>query len=152
MFSNRQSFDVTVRSKAPVSVIWALLLDAASWPVWSLVDSLERERSVGLDPEGRDGVGAVRAFRTGRMVTGERLTSVDPQRRLVYEDAFNPMMRDYQAAIETEPAPDGGTSIHWHGVYSTRWGLGWYMGPYLQRYMQKMADGLAAHAETLAAP
>lgn len=150
MFSNRQSYDVTVRSKAPASVIWALLLDAASWPVWSLVDSLERGRSVGLDPGGHDGVGTVRAFRTGRMVTGERLTMVDPEKLLAYEDAFNPVMRDYQAAIELEPASDGGTSIHWHGVYSTRWGLGWYMQPYLQRYMQKMADGLATHAEMIA--
>ncbi|WP_328430067.1 alpha/beta fold hydrolase [Streptomyces sp. NBC_00443] len=31
-------------------------------------------RSVDLDPGGDDGVGAVRAFRTGRTVTGERLT------------------------------------------------------------------------------
>ncbi|WP_268908417.1 SRPBCC family protein [Catenulispora pinistramenti] len=146
---SRQRYDVTARSKAPASVIWALMLDAASWPVWSCVDSLERERSAGLDPEGRDRVGAVRAFRTGRMVTGERLTMVEPEKRLAYEDAFNPVMRDYQATIELEPAPDAGTSIHWYGAYSTRWGMGWYLGPYLQRYMRKMADGLAAHAEMI---
>jgi polyketide cyclase/dehydrase/lipid transport protein len=138
---------VTARSKASVTVIWALLLDAATWPVWSCVDSLVRERSAGLDSDGRDGVGAVRAFRSGRMVTGERITMLEHERRLSYEDAFNPAMRNYQADIEIEQASDGGTSVHWYGAYSTRWGMGWLMRPYLQRYMQKMADGLASHAE-----
>jgi hypothetical protein len=90
------------------------------------------------------------AFRTGRTVTGERLTALEHERRLSYEDAFNPMMRNYQADIELEPASGGGTSVRWHGVYSTRWGMGWLMRPYLQRFMQKMADGLASHAETIA--
>ena len=152
MFANRQSYDVTASSKAPVAVIWALLVDAATWPVWSCVDSLEREQSIGLDPDGQDSVGAVRAFRSGRMVTGERLTMLEHERRLSYEDAFNSMMRNYHADIEIEPAPGGGTSVHWHGVYSTRWGMGWLMRPYLQRFMQKMADGLVSHAETVAGP
>jgi Polyketide cyclase / dehydrase and lipid transport len=95
-------------------------------------------------------VGAVRAFRTGRTVTGERLTMLEHEKRFSYEDAFNPMMRNYQAQIEIEPTSDGGTAIHWHGVYSTRWGMGWFMQPYLQRFMQKMADGLASYAETVA--
>jgi hypothetical protein len=63
----------------------------------------------------------------------ERPTMVDPERQLSYKDAFNPMPRDYQAGIAIEPASDGGTSIHWHGVYSTLWGLGWYVRPCLQR-------------------
>jgi hypothetical protein len=67
--SNRQRYDVRTRSEAPATVIWALLLDAATWPVWSCVDNLEREQSIGLDPDGRDIVGAVRAFRSGRMVS-----------------------------------------------------------------------------------
>jgi CubicO group peptidase (beta-lactamase class C family) len=129
-----------------------LLLDAATWPIWSRVDSLEREQSVGLDPDGHDAVGAVRAFRTGRTVTGERLTALEHERRLSYEDAFNPMMYNYQADIEIEPTADGGASVHWHGVYSTRRGMGWFMQPYLQRYMQKMADGLVSHAEKVAKP
>jgi hypothetical protein len=60
------------------------------------------------------------------------------------------MMRNYQADVEIEPASDGGTSIHWHGAYSTRWGMGWLMRAYLQRYMQRMADGLASHADEVA--
>jgi hypothetical protein len=32
--------------------------------------------------------------------------------------------RNYEAQTEIEPTSAGGTSIHWHGVYSTRWGMG----------------------------
>jgi len=69
-----QNYNVTATSEASPAVVWRLLLDARSWPVWSAADSLDTERSTGLDPEGRDAIGAVRAFRTGWMVTGERLT------------------------------------------------------------------------------
>ena len=142
-----QNYDVTATSEASPADVWRLLMDARSWPVWSAVDSLDTGRSSGLDPEGRDGVGAVRAFRTGRMVTGERLTGLEEERRLTYEDAFNPVMRNYQAVVELTPTSEGGTLIRWHGAYSTRWGMGLLMQRFMQRFMQRMADGLASHAE-----
>ena len=83
-----QNYNVTATSEASPAVVWRLLLDARSWPVWSAVDSLDTERCTGLDPEGRDAIGAVRAFRTGWMVTGERLTGLDEEKQLTYEDAF----------------------------------------------------------------
>jgi hypothetical protein len=61
-------------------------------------------------------------------------------------------LRYYQADIEIEPIPDKGTSIHWHGAYSTRWGMGWLMRPCRQRYMQRMADGPASQAEKVGNP
>ncbi|MER7504268.1 SRPBCC family protein [Nonomuraea pusilla] len=95
--STMHRYDVTVTTGASPDIVWKLLVDAASWPLWSNVDSLDTTRSVGLDPGGDDGVGAVRAFRTGRRVTGERLTEKDERRLLAYEDAFNPSMRNYRA-------------------------------------------------------
>ncbi|WP_020673974.1 SRPBCC family protein [Amycolatopsis nigrescens] len=141
-----RSYAATATSTAPPAIVWRLLVDARTWPVWSAVDSLDTERSSGLDPDGRDPVGAVRAFRTGRTVTGERLTGLDEEKRLTYEDAFNRAIRDYQAVVDLRPTPDGGTVIHWHGTYSARWGMGWLMQGVMQRVMQQMADGLAAHA------
>jgi Polyketide cyclase / dehydrase and lipid transport len=146
-----QSYDVTATSKTSPAVIWRLLLDSRTWPSWSAVDSLDTERSSGLDPDGRDTVGAVRAFRTGRMVTGERLTGLDEEKQLTYEDAFNSAIRNYRAAIELTPAPDGGTVIRWHGTYSTRWGMGWLMRSVMRRTMQRMVDGLASPAAAAAA-
>lgn len=141
-------YDVTATSTASPAVVWRLLVDARTWPAWATVDSLVTERSSGLDPHGRDPVGAVRAFRTGPIVTGERLTGLDEQTQLTYEDAFNWAIHDYRAVVDLTPTADGGTVIHWHGTYSARWGRGWLMNRVMPSVMQRMADGLAAHAAT----
>ncbi|GAA4535406.1 SRPBCC family protein [Amycolatopsis samaneae] len=141
-----QSYDVIAESSAPPSVVWALLLDARSWPRWSRVDALEPARSHGLSPDGRDGVGATRAFRTGKVVTRERITALDPGRRFAYEGVENPQMTDYRAAVELCETPGGGTRIRWHGTYLAPRGMRWFFQWYLRRFMQAMASGLADHA------
>ncbi|WP_410633122.1 SRPBCC family protein [Amycolatopsis sp. cmx-4-83] len=133
-----QSYDVTADSTAPPSAVWALLLDAPGWPSWSRIDALESEQPAG--------VGAVRAFRTGKVVTKERITALEPGRRFAYEGAENPQLTDYRAAVELLGLPGGGTRIRWHGTYSARWGRRWFLRRYLRRFMQDMATGLAAHA------
>ncbi|UJW35494.1 SRPBCC family protein [Saccharothrix sp. AJ9571] len=141
-----RKYDVTAISAAPPAAVWRLLADARTWPAWSTVDEVVADRSSGLDPDGRDPVGAIRAFRTGRTVTGERLTGLVEEKQLTYEDAFNWALRDYRAVVDLMPTTEGGTFIHWHGTYSARRGLGRLMQGVLQRTMQRMADGLAAHA------
>ncbi|MEU7143580.1 SRPBCC family protein [Nocardia sp. NPDC046473] len=141
-----QSYDATATTTASPADIWPLLVDARTWPLWSAVDALDVKRSSGLDPDGRDPVGAVRAFRTGRIVTGERLTGLDEGNRMTYEDAFNWALRNYSAVIDLVPASDGRTVIHWYGTYTARWGLGWLLQRMMKRVMQQMADGLASYA------
>ncbi|MYS78807.1 SRPBCC family protein [Embleya scabrispora] len=141
-----RSYDATATTTASPAAVWRLLVDARTWPVWSAVDSLDTERSSGLDPNGRDPVGAIRAFRTGRTVTGERLTGLDEEKQLTYADAFNWAIHDYRAIVDLTPAPDGGTVIHWHGTYNARWGMGWLMDRTMRDVMRRMADGLASHA------
>jgi Polyketide cyclase / dehydrase and lipid transport len=139
-------YDVSSTSSAPVEVLWGLLIDGRSWPRWSSgLDELVEERSSGLDPHGRDGVGAVRAFRTGRVVTGERLTEVVEHRRLSYEDAFNHAMKDYRAVIELDSTSTGGSVISWRGTWRMKPGVGWILPFVLPRVMQRMADDLAGH-------
>ncbi|PXX71224.1 polyketide cyclase/dehydrase/lipid transport protein [Nocardia tenerifensis] len=146
-----QSYDVTATSAAAPAVVWSLLIDARTWPRWSTVDALDLERSSGLDPEGHDPVGSVRAFRTGRVVTGERLIAIDEGRKLTYADAFNWVLRDYSAVVDLLPSPDGGTIIHWYGTFRARWKSGWLMQRVMRATMQQMADGLATYATALAA-
>ncbi|MGI5128772.1 SRPBCC family protein [Pseudonocardia sp. CA-107938] len=145
-------YHVSSTSSAPVEVVWGLLVDGRSWPRWaSGLDELVQERSSGLGAQGGDGVGAVRAFRTGRVVTGERLTELVEQRRLSYEDAFNHAMKDYRAVVELEPTPTGGTVIDWRGTWRMVPGIGWILPFVLPRVMQRMADDLAAYAGSPAA-
>ncbi|WP_335618021.1 SRPBCC family protein [Lentzea guizhouensis] len=98
-------------------------------------------------PAERAGVGATCAFRTGDVVTKERITALDPERRFGYEGVEIPFMSDYDAVVELQELPGGGTRIHWHGTYEV---VGEAMREtfpgYLRGFMQDMANGLAAYA------
>jgi uncharacterized protein YndB with AHSA1/START domain len=95
---------VSATTSAPAHTVWRLLVDGRSWPRWaSGLDELVEERSSGLDPDGHDDGGAVRAYRTGRVVTGERITELVRDRRLAYESTFNFSMKDHRAVVELEP-------------------------------------------------
>ncbi|MFK0251132.1 SRPBCC family protein [Amycolatopsis azurea] len=144
--SGKQSYDVTAESTAPPAAVWALLVNARSWPTWSGVGSLEVGASQELSADGSDGVGAVRAFRTGKTVTKERITALDPERRFSYEGVDVPVMTDYQAAVDLRETPGGGTRIRWHGTYRVGRGKALFFRWYLRRFMQAMATGLAEHA------
>lgn len=39
-----RQYDVTVTTSASPEAVWRLLVDAASWPLWSKVDSLDVRR------------------------------------------------------------------------------------------------------------
>ncbi|WP_423462168.1 SRPBCC family protein [Promicromonospora sp. MS192] len=141
------SYHVGTTTSAAPGTVWRLLIDGRSWPRWSSgLDELVETRSSGLDPEGRDGVGAVRAFRTGRTVAAERLVELVENRSMTYEDVVNPALRDYRAEIQLEPNADGGTAISWRGSWRARPGVGWLMPFILPGVMQRMADDLSAYA------
>ncbi|WP_164702745.1 SRPBCC family protein [Modestobacter sp. KNN46-3] len=131
-------------SAAPRPELWSRLLDPASWPRWSTVDELVLERSEGLALDGRDGVGATRAFRTGKVVTIEGITALDPPRRFAYEGVRSALISDYVAVIELDETSSGGTVIRWSGSYTARWGTRWLMRRIMRGVMQRMADGLAS--------
>lgn len=141
-----QSYDVTAESTAPPAAVWTSLLNPRSWPAWTPIDALETVQSHGLSADGRDGIGATRAFRTGKVVTKERITALEPERRFGYEGVENPQMADYHATVELIEMPGGGTEIRWHGTYLARRGMRWIFQWYLRRFMQTMATGLAEHA------
>ena len=138
-------YAVSAVSAAPREAIWALLVDAESWPRWSALDALDRDRSADLDPAGHDRVGAVRAFRKNGRVSSERITELQEPSLFAYEAEFNPVIRHYRARIELEPTA-GGTLVRWQGQYATSWWLRWYTRRYLQGLMQGMVDDLASHA------
>lgn len=141
-----RSYDVLAESTAPPAVVWALLLDPRTWPAWSGAGELDVGRSAGLSPDGRDEVGAIRAFRAGRAVTRERVAGLTPGKRFAYETVKSPQLADHQATIDLHEIPGGGTRIRWQGTYSAR-GIGLRSSErQVQRTMARTARRLAEYA------
>lgn len=90
----RSSYQVAAGTSASPAQIWSLLMNAYSWPRWGTVDALLPEQSEQISPDGHDGVGAVRAFRTGRVVTREKIVELYEHQRLVYVGVDNPFMNN----------------------------------------------------------
>jgi uncharacterized RmlC-like cupin family protein len=139
----RQHIDIRVRSAAAPAAVYALLIDGASWPTWSPIDSYTLERTGPDEPEG---VGAIRLFRTGRVKSRERVIERVPDRQFSYELVSGLAIRDYRADVRL--APDGsGTQIHWHSSFDAKLpGTGRLYRRTLDRFIRRSVDGLAARA------
>ncbi len=140
-------YDVTAESRATASAVWSLLVDAHSWPRWGTVDALVADASERLSPDGRDEVGAVRAFRTGDVVTSERITELRPDELFAYEGANNPFMENYSARVTLKERSEGGVEIRWSGEYDVSSDVHALLAPELRQTMQRMVTGLAEAAE-----
>ena len=143
-----QTIDVTVRSPAPAPALYALLADGASWPTWSPIGSFELERPGGSE---REGVGAVRVFRTdrltGRVTSREELVELVPDRRLSYVLLSGLPLRGYRADVDLTPN-GAGTEIRWRSTFRPKVpGTGWLYRAVLTRFIRRCADGLAAAAQ-----
>jgi len=134
--------DVRVPTKADPKVVYALLRDGATWPTWSSLDSFELIRE-GRDE--REGLGAVRLYRTGRNESYEEIVELVPDRRLSYAlvPPHNLPFRSYRADVDIE-----GCAIRWHSVFEPkRRGTGWMLKLFFTYFLRKTAKGLATRAE-----
>ncbi|HSP72100.1 MAG TPA: SRPBCC family protein, partial [Gaiellaceae bacterium] len=133
--------DVQARSAAPAEQVWRLLADARTWAAWGAFDEAEVE-------EGR-GLGELRRFRTGRVVSRERVTGFDPARRLRYEVVSGLPIRDYRAEVTLAPTAEGGTQIRWRSTFAAKIpGTGRAIQRKLAQLAAETADALAQAAET----
>nr|WP_158893756.1 SRPBCC family protein [Amycolatopsis anabasis] len=139
----QKHIDVEVTTAAEPAVVYALLRDGSSWPVWSPLGSFELAREGSGEPEG---LGAVRVFRTGRFTSWEEVVELVPDRRFSYALRHGLPLRGYRADVDLTPEGTG-TRIRWHssfrpGIFGTGWFYRWFLG----RFIARMADGLAAHS------
>ena len=143
------------RTSASPQETFAILADAERWPDWSLQDeaSLEREGA-----PARDGVGAIRRFRTGRVTVHEEVVEFEPPRRFVYELRSGLALKGYRSEVTLTPVAGEageagtGTDIHWRSQFKAKVpGSGplyqWKLG----QIIQQSADLLAAEANRQAA-
>ena len=134
-----QEIDVSARSSASPEAVFALLADVSTWPRWAPFDASAVEEG--------DGVGELRRFQRGRRTTRERVTALEPPRRLEYELVSGIPIRDYRAEVTLTPAA-GGTEIRWHSRFNAKIpGTGGLARRGLQRFIEQTAEGLAREAE-----
>jgi len=137
----RQEIDIRKTTEAEPAAIWRLLGDSSTWPWWTPIESFDLER-----PAGTDGLGEVRAFKTGRVRVREEIVEYEAERRLSYKLLSGLAVRDYRADIDLTPRP-GGTEIHWHTTFTAKMpGTGWLYRAALTKATQRFVDGLAEHS------
>lgn len=138
--TRRQRIEARATTTAPPAVVHALLRDGAAWPEWSPLGTFELERP-GEDE--REGVGAIRVFRTGRVTSREQIVELVPDRRLSYVLLSGLAIRDYRADVDLEPDGEG-TVIRWRSSFRAQVpGSGGAYRRGLSRFLQQMVDGLA---------
>src|SRR5690242_3534140 len=134
----RQRIEHHATTTADQATVYALLRDGATWPTWSPIESFELERP-GTDEA--EGVGAVRLFRSGRVIGHDEIVELVPDRRLTYAHWSNLPVRNYRGEIELEPVADG-TAIRWATQFDPKFpGTGRLMRRALDGFIAKMTDG-----------
>jgi uncharacterized protein YndB with AHSA1/START domain len=137
--------DVRVTTTASPAAVYALLRDGSTWPTWSPIESFEL-RTEGTDE--REGIGAVRVFRTGRVASVERIVELVPNSRLSYVLDHGLAIRDYRADVDLTPG-----QIRWHSTFDAKVpGTGWLYHRTLNRFIQRCAEGLATRAAATKSP
>jgi uncharacterized protein YndB with AHSA1/START domain len=139
----RQEIEHEATSEASPASVFALLVDGSTWPQWSPLESFELvERGDGV-PEG---VGAVRIFRTKRVISTERVVTVQPDEVFSYELVSGMPLRDYVAVIMLQPS-GAGTAIRWRSTFRAKVpGTGWIYRRELGKFIGQTVSGLAEFA------
>jgi hypothetical protein len=134
-------YRVQSHSAAEASAIYALLLDAGTWPDWMPVDLVEVE-SPATATEGE-----LRRVTHGRQVSRERVTFLEADRRFCYE-VESEHFKHYHGEVRLIPTAPRGTLIDWTASFQTRKTLmAWPMTYVLWRFMSRSVNRLARLAE-----
>ena len=143
-----QRIEHRATTTADPASVYALLRDGASWPSWSPIESFELVRP-GADE--REGLGAVRRFRSGRVDGRDEIVELVADRRFSYTHTSNLPIRNYRAEVDLEPAGQG-TVIRWVSTFDPKFpATGWLMRRGLDGFVAGLAHGLAKHATAMAA-
>lgn len=142
----RQRIEHRATTTATPATVYALLREGATWPTWSSIESFELERP---GAEEREGVGAVRVFRGGRVTGRDTIAELVPDRRFAYTHTSKLPVRDYRGEVELEPTSTG-TAIRWVSTFEPRIpGTGRLMRRALDGFVAGLVNGLAEHAAAL---
>lgn len=103
---------------------------------------LERQGSIEAD-----GVGAIRRFRTGRIVSREEVLVFERPRQLSYKLLSGLPLNDYRADVTLQPSASG-TAVEWRSQFRAKVpGTGWLYAFMLRRFLRQFLSALAAESE-----
>ena len=133
-------------SSAQPEEIYALLLNSATYPLWSMIRYYESLRA------GRDGlhdVGAIRLFRTNRItVMREEITDLAKNERVCYTLLSGFPLLEYRAQTTLEKVASG-TRITWESSFCPKYPLtGWFWRGLMGRVLRTLVQSLAKAAES----
>lgn len=139
-----QAFRVDATSGKAPEVLFDLLANSANWPTWSLIDEAIIHSEGAPD---KDGVGAVREFRTGKTRIVEEITRFERPHRISYTVKSGLAVRDYHANIFLE-ATDKGTALSWLTSFRAAIpGTGWLYRLALRNVTRKIVEAATGEVE-----
>jgi hypothetical protein len=143
-----QVVHVETTSAADATAVFALLGEVETWTTWASAfeeAALEREGTAQ-----RQGVGAIRRFRVGRVRSREEVVTFEPARHFAYTLLSGLPVRGYRADVTLTPV-DEGTQIVWHSTFRARIpGTGGLIRRKLTAFITVLAGELAAAAASSA--
>ncbi|WP_327436510.1 SRPBCC family protein (plasmid) [Streptomyces sp. NBC_01201] len=103
-------------SSASAAIVYAALLDAESWPLWSAYADVEWDVPAGIDRPARvDDLRTIRSL-TGRVCCRERVVEMVPDQRFSYEQAAG-LFTSHRGSVDLTRALHGGTDITWSATF-----------------------------------
>ncbi|MFH9293898.1 SRPBCC family protein [Streptomyces sp. NPDC017520] len=132
-------------SSASAAIVYAALLDAESWPLWSPYADVEWDVPAGVDRPAR--VGDQRTIRshTGRTCCRERVVEMVPDQRFSYEQGAG-LFTSHRGSVDLVGASQGGTNITWSATYRHALPLS-HM--FRRRRLQVWVHDLASYANSI---
>jgi hypothetical protein len=135
----------SIVSSAQPHEIYALLVNSATYPLWSMIRYYESLR------EGREGlhdVGARRLFRTNAItVMREEVTDIALDERVGYTLVSGFPLSEYKSQTRLEKVP-AGTRITWESSFYPKYPLtGWYWRRLMAWVLGRLVKSLAETAE-----
>jgi hypothetical protein len=145
----RQRIEHHATTTADPATVYRLLRDGSTWPDWGPIDSLELEREGASE---REGVGAVRVLRSGRVTGRDTIAELVENRRFSYTHESSLPVKNYRGDVDLDPLPDGGTEIRWASEFDPKVpGTGALVRRGLDGFIAKVVAGLANGATADAA-
>jgi len=145
MMKNKIRVQASIISSAQPDEIFALLVNSATYPLWSMICYYE---SLQAGREGLHSVGARRLFRTNAVtVMREEVTEVTLDERVGYTLLSGFPLSDYMSETRLERV-SAGTRITWESSFYPKYPLtGWYWRGLMAWVLRRLVKSLAEAAK-----